>query len=283
MINPLVNLASLWKSIQQIVLSAQRLEEIFQAPAESAPQQDNKIIHQITGEIILNNVCFHYLSSSYYALQEFTLTIEAGEMIGILGSSGSGKSTLTKLIQGLYLPTSGQILIDNYDLTSNSQVIRKFIGSVPQESFLFSRTVAENIAIGKPEASLQEIQKAAKMAGIHEFIELLPLKYDSVIEERGINLSGGQRQRIAIARSLILNPRILIFDEANSALDYESEQIIYNNMKQISENRTVIIVSHRIEAFKDANRVIVLSGGRLIKEYEDMSLFFAEQSFKYDK
>lgn len=276
-INPLINLATVWKSIQQIFLSATRLQEIFKAPVEYVSNLGEKPITDIKGNITLTDVYFNYPTSPYYALNKINLKINAGEIIGITGSSGSGKSTITKLIQGLYLPTQGQILIDNYDLSIVSpREIRKFIGSVPQESFLFSRTIAQNIAIGRPDASIYEIKAAAKMAGINEFIESLPLKYDSVVEERGINFSGGQRQRIAIARSLLLNPRILIFDEATSALDYESEKVIHNNMKDIANNRTVIIISHRIEAFQTANRILVLSQGELIKEYKDIKLFFSE-------
>jgi len=279
-ISPLVNIANLWKSVQQILLSAGRLQEIFAAPIEHLARQDNtQTITNVDGEITFNNVSFRYHNSLYYALQNFNIHIKKGEVIGITGPSGSGKSTMIKLIQGLYSPSSGQIFIDNYDLSITPiDQVRKFIGSVPQESFLFSRTIAENIAIGKPEANIYEIHTVAKMAGIHEFIESLPLKYDYVIEERGINLSGGQRQRIAIARSLLLDPRILIFDEATSALDYESEKIIHDNMQSIANNRTVIIVSHRMEAFRAASRVLVLADGKLVKEYQDIKRFFIEQS-----
>jgi subfamily B ATP-binding cassette protein HlyB/CyaB len=275
-ISPLIEFATLRKSLQQLSLSAERLKEIFDAPCETKINSLGTINqNDISGEVIFNNVSFSYQGLQTQCLKNINFKINAGEIIGITGESGSGKSTLVKLMQGLYSPNDGKILLDNHDI--NLINMRKFIGCVQQDSFLFSRTIAENIAIGKPNATLLEIHHAAEMAGIHNFIESLPSGYNTTVEEKGQNFSGGQRQRIAIARSLMLNPRVLIFDEATSALDYESEKIIHSNMQFIAKNRTVIIISHRLEVFKIANRILVMSDGKISEEFNDITLFLKQR------
>lgn len=190
--------------------------------------------------------------------------IDPGQTIGIVGRSGSGKSTLTKLIQRLYVPESGDILIDGNNIAvTDTAWLRSQIGVVLQENFLFNRTIRENIAINFPSASIEAVVAAAKAAGAHDFIASFPKGYDTEVGEHGVGLSGGQKQRIAIARALITNPKILIFDEATSALDVESEQIIQRNLKKIAENRTVLIIAHRLTTIKDADYTFALDEGEL--------------------
>jgi ATP-binding cassette, subfamily B, bacterial HlyB/CyaB len=188
-------------------------------------------------------------------------------VVGIVGSSGSGKSTLTKLVQRLYIPESGRVLVDGVDLSMVDVAwLRRQIGVVLQENVLFNRSVRDNIAFVDPTMPMERVIAAAKLAGAHEFILELPEGYDTMVGERGSSLSGGQRQRIAIARALITNPRVLIFDEATSALDYESEQAIQQNMAQIAATRTVFIIAHRLSTVRGADRIITLERGRIVED-----------------
>ena len=210
-------------------------------------------------------------------LRNVSLDVEPGEILGIVGPSGSGKSTLTKLVQRLYVPESGRVLIDGVDLALVDPAwLRRQIGVVLQENLLFNRTIRENIALADPSLPTEAVMAAASMAGAHEFILELPEGYDTLIEERGSNLSGGQRQRIAIARALITNPRILILDEATSALDAESESVIQTNMRSITRGRTVIIIAHRLSAIRMANRIITMENGAITEMGTHESLLSAK-------
>lgn len=194
-------------------------------------------------------------------------------MIGIVGPSGSGKSTLAKLVQRLYTPESGRVLVDGIDLTMvDTTWLRRQIGVVLQQNVLFNCSVRENIALADPGMALERVIGAAALAGAHEFILELPHGYDTIIGERGASLSGGQCQRVAIARALIGNPRILIFDEATSALDYESERIIQENMRRIAAGRTVLVIAHRLSTVRAADRIITIDRGRLVEDgtHEDL-------------
>jgi len=192
--------------------------------------------------------------------------VPPGEVIGIVGRSGSGKSTLTKLIQRLYVPESGRVLVDGVDLAMvDTAWLRRSIGVVLQENMLFNRSVRENIALSDPAMPMERVVHAAKLSGAHEFILELPEGYDTMVGEHGSNLSGGQRQRIAIARALITDPKIIIFDEATSALDYESEAIIQQNMRYICKGRTVFIIAHRLASVRMANRILVIDKGRVVE------------------
>ena len=189
-----------------------------------------------------------------------------GEVLGIVGRSGSGKSTLTKLVQRLYVPEQGKVLVDGIDIgLIDAAQLRKQVGVVLQENLLFNRSVRENIAIADPAAPLEAVMRVARLAGAHEFISELPEGYDTPVGEQGGSLSGGQRQRVAIARALFTNPRILILDEATSALDYESEAIIQRNMASICHGRTVLIIAHRLSAVRQAHRIIVMDKGRIVE------------------
>jgi subfamily B ATP-binding cassette protein HlyB/CyaB len=195
-----------------------------------------------------------------------TLSVAPGEILGVVGPSGSGKSTLTKLIQRLHTPERGRVLVDGVDLSMVDPVwLRRQLGVVLQENLLFNRTVRENIALADPAMPMEAVAAAARLAGAHDFILELPEAYDTLIDERGGNLSGGQRQRVAIARALAMDPRILIFDEATSALDAESEQIIQNNLGAITQDRTVVIIAHRLSAVRRAHRIITLERGRIVE------------------
>jgi subfamily B ATP-binding cassette protein HlyB/CyaB len=194
-------------------------------------------------------------------------------MLGIVGPSGSGKSTLTKLVQRLYVPEQGRVLVDGVDLALVDPAwLRRQIGVVLQENILFNRTVRENIALADPTRPMEAVLAAAELAGAHEFIVQLPHGYDTPIEERGGNLSGGQRQRIAIARALIGDPRVLILDEATSALDAESEEIIQKNLRMIAHGRTVIIIAHRLSAVRQCHRIVTVEQGEITEEGDHEAL-----------
>jgi len=212
------------------------------------------------------NVKFRYGLEGPWTLEDIDLTVLSGQSLGIVGSSGSGKSTLTKLLQRLYVPAGGRVLIDGVDIAQIDPAwLRRQIGVVLQENLLFSRSVRENIALANPALPLEKVIAAAELAGAHEFITRLPQGYDTMIEERGTNLSGGQRQRLAIARALVTDPRILIFDEATSALDAESEEIIQTNLKAMAEGRTVLIIAHRLSAIRQCDSIITLERGHIVE------------------
>jgi len=216
--------------------------------------------------VAVESISFRYRPDGPQTLKGLSMDVRRGTTIGLVGRSGSGKSTLAKLLQRLYIPEAGRILIDGVDIAQADPAwLRRQIGVVLQENFLFSGSVRENIAIQLPHTSMERIVHAANLAGAHEFIVQLPEGYDTQVGERGTALSGGQRQRIAIARALLCDPRILIFDEATSALDYESERIIQDNLARISSGRTVFIIAHRLSTLRHAHRIYVLDNGELVE------------------
>ena len=261
---PVMRLAQLWTEFQQVGISMQRLGDILNTRTEVAG--NNLVLPPIKGAIHFDDLHFRYRPDAPLILKNINLRIASGEVIGVVGRSGSGKSTLTKLIQRLYVPEQGRVLIDGIDLSvADASSLRRQIGVVLQENILFNRSIRENIALTDPGAPLEAVMQAAHLAGAHEFITELPEGYDTPVGEHGTGLSGGQRQRIAIARALLSNPRILIFDEATSALDYESEHIIQKNMRAICQGRTVIIIAHRLSAVRQANRILVMDKGQIIE------------------
>ncbi|WP_298244143.1 type I secretion system permease/ATPase [uncultured Bradyrhizobium sp.] len=264
---PVLRLAQLWQDFHQARVSIARLGDILNAAPEPMFDPSRATLPPIKGEVIFDHVNFRYRPDTSLALQDVSLKVLPGQVIGIVGPSGSGKSTLTKLIQRLYVPEAGRILIDGIDLTvADVAWLRRQIGTVLQENVLFNRTIRENIALADPGMAMERVIAAAELAGAHEFILALPDGYNTVVGERGASLSGGQRQRIAIARALVTNPRVLIFDEATSALDYESENIIQRNMRKICAGRTVFIIAHRLSAVRHADRIITIEGGRLVED-----------------
>lgn len=260
--SPILRLAQLWNDFQQVGISMSRLGDILDTHPEVAGQKTR--LPRLQGAIEFDQVSFRYRPDAADVLRQVSLKVRPGEVIGIVGRSGSGKSTLTRLVQRLYVPDRGRVLVDGQDLAIiDTPSLRQQIGVVLQENTLFNRSVRDNIALAHPAAPIELVMQAAKLAGAHEFICELPEGYDTVVGEHGTGLSGGQRQRIAIARALITNPRILIFDEATSALDYESEKIIHDNMRLICQGRTVLIIAHRLSAVRGANRIVVMERGQI--------------------
>ena len=262
-VQPILRLSQLWHDFQQVQVSVARLGDILNAPTEPVPQ-NLLTLPPPRGAMDVRNVTLRYRPDAPDALKNVSLEIAAGEVIGFVGHSGSGKSSLTKVVQRLYSPNAGQVMLDGVDIAQlDPGWLRRQIGVVLQENLLFNRTIHENIALADPAMPRVVVMQAARLAGADEFIAQLPQGYDTLIEERGANLSGGQRQRVAIARALVTNPRILIFDEATSALDYESERIIQDNMKSITRGRTVLIIAHRLAALRPCHRIVAMHKGEI--------------------
>ncbi|MBB6343491.1 subfamily B ATP-binding cassette protein HlyB/CyaB, partial [Pseudomonas fluvialis] len=279
---PIIRLAQLWTNFQQTGVSVQRLGDILNARTELA-QATRSTLPTLRGQVEFDQVHFRYRPDGSEVLRGISLRIMPGEVIGVVGRSGSGKSTVTRLLQRLYTPERGRVLVDGMDLAlADVSSLRRQIGVVLQDNMLFARSIRENIALTDPGAPLELVMQAARLAGAHEFILELPEGYDTVVGEHGASLSGGQRQRIAIARALIGNPRILIFDEATSALDYESERIIQQNMQAICKGRTVIIIAHRLSAVRDANRILVMDRGQIVEQGSHAELL-AHQTGHYSR
>ena len=263
---PLLRMVNLWQEFQQAEISIERLGDVLNTKPEPSYNPNRTTLPQIAGQITFDDVGFRYRADGPLVLQHVCLTLHPGQIVGVVGRSGSGKSTIAKLMQRLYVPERGRVLVDGVDLAQIDPAwLRRHVGVVLQENFLFNRSVRDNIALTDPGLSMDRVMHAAKLAGAHEFILELPEGYDTIVGEHGCALSGGQRQRIAIARALVSNPRILIFDEATSALDYESEAIIQRNMAQICKGRTVIIIAHRLSTVRPAHKIYVMDRGQLIE------------------
>ena len=264
---PVLRLAQMWQDFHQARLSVQRLGDILNTTAESTYMPGRARLPAIQGGIRFDHVTFRYRLDGQQVLHDVTFDIPAGQTVGIVGPSGSGKSTFAKLVQRLYVPESGRVLVDGMDLAlADPAWLRRQIGVVLQENVLFNRSVRDNIALADPAMPMERVVAAARLAGAHDFILELAEGYDTIVGERGSTLSGGQRQRIAIARALVTNPRILIFDEATSALDYESERIIQENMREIVKGRTVLVIAHRLSTVRAMDRIVTLEGGRVIED-----------------
>jgi subfamily B ATP-binding cassette protein HlyB/CyaB len=269
---PVLRIAQLWQDFQQTRISVARLGDILNTPRELA-QRSAASLPQMKGAIRFEHVTFRYRIDGPEVLSDISLDIPAGQVLGVVGQSGSGKSTMARLVQRLYTPEAGRVLVDGVDLAMvDTTWLRRQIGVVLQQNVLFNCSVRENISLADPGMPLDQVVAAATLAGAHDFILELPHAYDTIIGERGASLSGGQCQRIAIARALLLNPRILIFDEATSALDYESERIIQDNMRRIAAGRTVLVIAHRLSTVRGADRIITLERGRVVEEgtHEDL-------------
>ena len=264
---PVLRLVQVWQDFHQVRLSVERLGDILNTPVEAniASAQTSDI--PLEGAIEFDRVTFRYSLGAQPVLRDVSLRIPAGQVVGIVGPSGSGKSTIAKLVQRLYQPEAGRVLVDDIDAAVlEPSWLRRQIGVVLQENILFNRSVRENIALADPAMPIEQVIAAAKLAGAHEFICKMAQGYDTPIGERGVSLSGGQRQRIAIARALVGDPRVLIFDEATSALDYESESVIQENMRDIVQGRTVLIIAHRLSTVRNADRILTIDNGIIVED-----------------
>ncbi|MET4391697.1 subfamily B ATP-binding cassette protein HlyB/CyaB [Bradyrhizobium sp. F1.4.3] len=264
---PVLRLVQIWQDFHQAKLSVDRLGDILNTTPEPRFNPARTALPAIRGDVIFDGVVFRYRIDGPEVLRGVSFKVSAGQVIGIVGPSGSGKSTVAKLIQRLFIPESGRVLIDGVDLSMiDTSWLRRQVGAVLQENVLFNQSIRANIALSDPGMPIEQVVEAAKLAGAHDFILELPEGYDTVVGERGASLSGGQRQRIAIARALVTNPRILIFDEATSALDYESERVIQDNMRSIAEGRTVFIIAHRLSTIRRSDRIFTIERGRLVED-----------------
>ena len=267
-ISPFKRLSGVWNEFQEIMISTERINDVLEAePEENLLASPRRHISDLDGRIRFENVTFRYHpESEINVLENLNFEIKPEQMVAVVGRSGSGKTTLSKLILGLYPPTDGKVIIDGHDVSKISlKSLRKQIGVVDQDNFLFGGTIRENISVAHPEATLEEIVEAAHLAGANEFIQQLPMGYENQIGEGGGMLSGGQRQRLVIARALLGNPQLLIFDEATSSLDAETERVIQNNLKTILKGRTSLIIAHRLSTVRNADLILVLDKGLLVE------------------
>ncbi|NEO95375.1 MAG: peptidase domain-containing ABC transporter, partial [Moorea sp. SIO3G5] len=283
-ITPFQRLTVLWNQFQEVVIAMERINDVLDAePEEDLLNQARQSLPSIQGHIAFDNVTFRYHSESdLNVLENLSFQVKPGQMVALVGRSGSGKTTISKLVLGLYPPTDGKVLIDGLDITSLSLgSLRSQVGVVDQDTFLFGGTIRENISLGHPAASLDEIIEAARLAGADEFIKQLPMGYETQIGEGGGTLSGGQRQRIAIARALLGNPKLLVLDEATSHLDAESERIIQQNLTQILKGRTTLVIAHRLSTVRNADLILVLDRGVLIESGTHQELMAKRGHYYY--
>ena len=261
--NPLLRLSQLWQQFLETALSIERLGDILDHTEESPPEQQHNLpMPPITGAVTYEDISFSFAGNDQLQLKQVNVEIAAGSFVGIVGQSGSGKSTMMKLLPRFYQPQSGRIFIDGYDIAKvELYSLRRQLGVVPQNPLLFNGTIHENIALNSPDADVEAIIEAAKIAAAHDFIMNLSEGYNTPVGERGAALSGGQRQRIAIARAVLQNPRLLILDEATSALDYETEQQLCRNLAQKFAGRTVFFITHRLSTIRDADLILMMANG----------------------
>ena len=283
-ITPFQRLTVLWNQLQEVVIAVERINDVLDTePEEDLQQQARQSLPQIQGNISFDNVTFRYHpESDINVLENLSFTVNPGQMVALVGRSGSGKTTISKLVLGLYPPTDGKVLIDGQDITSLSlRSLREQVGVVDQDTFLFGGTIRENISLGQPSATLEQVMEAARLAGADEFIKKLPMGYETQIGEGGGMLSGGQRQRLAIARALLGNPPLLILDEATSHLDAESERIIQRNLNTILKGRTTLVIAHRLSTVRNADLILVLERGVLIESGTHKELMAKRGNYFY--
>jgi ATP-binding cassette subfamily B protein len=262
---PLNALGFVYREAKDALINAEKLFQLLRERPEVEESPGLPSLKVTSGEVNFDNVSFGY-EPTRLILSGVSFRIPPGQTVAVVGGSGSGKSTLARLLLRFYDPGSGKILVDGQDIrTVNSSSVRAAIGVVPQDTMLFNDTIAYNIGYGRIGASTGEIIAAAKAAHVHDFIDSLPQKYETPVGERGVMLSGGEKQRIAIARAILKNPPLLIFDEATSALDTQSERAIQAELDQLSQNRTALVIAHRLSTVVDAHEILVLERGRIVE------------------
>lgn len=263
---PLIRLLQLWQTLQQVLLSVDRIGDILNVAPEAEPNA-GLVLPPLTGQVSFEKLFFRYRPDRESVLKGVSFKVEPGMFVGVVGRSGSGKSTITKLLQRLYVPESGRICIDGLDIkTADLTSLREQVAVVLQDDFLFNGSVWENITLGNPDISAEKVIEAARMAMAHDFITNLPKGYDTNVGERGMSLSGGQRQRIALSRLFLSQAPILILDEATSALDSETEQQVWQNLHKFAQGRTVFSIAHRFAPLKRADLIVVLEKGVLMEQ-----------------
>ncbi len=266
---PIMGLIGIWPQVQEARIALDRLNDVYDTQMEDARQQgQGLILKPLEGRVVFERVFFRYGigSDEPYVLNNIDLTLEPGQKVAIVGRSGAGKTTLVKLVPRLFDPSEGRVTLDGMDVQDlDPHWLRRQVGMVMQEPFLFSGTIAENIAIGQTDADMDRILEVAKLSCVHDFVSDMPLGYETKVGERGVGLSGGQRQRIAIARALYCDPKILIFDEATNALDTDSEQAIQANLDMFLDDRTALIIAHRLSTVRDADAIVVLDKGHIVE------------------
>ena len=283
-ITPFQRLTVLWNQVQEVIIAIERINDVIDTePEEDLQHQARQSVIGLRGHIRFDNVTFRYHpESDINVLENLSFEVKPGQTVALVGRSGSGKTTISKLVLGLYPATDGKILIDGQDITTFSlPSLRQHIGVVDQDTFLFGGTIRENLSIAHPSATLTEIMQAAKLAGADDFIKKLPMGYETQIGEGGGMLSGGQRQRLAIARALLGNPQLLVLDEATSHLDAESERIIQTNFNQILQDRTTLIIAHRLSTVRQADLILVLDRGVLIEQGKHEELMAKRGHYYY--
>ena len=264
---PLGQLGFIVAQMSQAAVSAERIYEILDAPNDVADRPGAHALPFIRGEVQFDRVAFRYVGSSELVLSEVSFVAQPGETVAILGATGSGKSSIINLIPRFYDVTAGRILIDGQDVREVTvESLRRQIGIVLQETNLFTGTIRDNIAFGRPEATAAEIEAAARAAAAHDFVVGFPLGYETPVGERGTTLSGGQKQRIAIARALLLDPRILVLDDSTSAVDMQTEQWIQQALARLMQGRTSFVIAQRISTVLNADRILVLDKGRIVAQ-----------------
>ncbi|MGP3739619.1 ABC transporter ATP-binding protein [Bacillus sp. 4A_MP2] len=267
MYNPIRRLINSSTTLTQSVASMDRIFEFIDEPYEVTDKPNAKEANHLKGEVEFKDVSFRYEHTQEEILHNISLKVEKGQTVALVGMSGGGKSTLVSLIPRFYDVTSGSLEIDGIDIKEyKARSLRNQVGMVLQDTFLFSDTIKENIAVGDPEASFEKIVSAAKAANAHDFIMSLPEGYDTKVGERGVKLSGGQKQRISIARVFLKNPPLLILDEATSALDLESEHYIQEAMQKLAKDRTTFIVAHRLSTITHADLIVVMEQGEIVEK-----------------
>ena len=266
---PIMGLIGIWPQVQEARIALDRLNDVYDTQMEDARQQgQGLILKHLEGRVVFDAVFFRYGvgSDEPYVLNNINLTLEPGQKVAVVGRSGAGKTTLVKLVSRLFDPSEGRVMIDGMDVRDlNPHWLRRQVGMVMQEPFLFSGTIAENIAIGQSDADMDRLLEVAKLSCVHDFVGDMPLGYETKVGEQGVGLSGGQRQRLAIARALYCDPKILIFDEATNALDTDSEQAIQANLDMFLDDRTALIIAHRLSTVRDADAIVVLDKGHIVE------------------